>query len=151
MQFLTAAGLLIYWPLSFTVGLAPEVPPFGYFVFQHSFVVPDIILGFAFIRAASWLLSKDGVKRSRGRSLSLVCSGALLFLGMLDISFNVNNSFYSLLPLDTVVELVVNAWCMGFGVLSAVACAAPAEDLATSGRRPRDARGKRPVTLSDLM
>jgi len=127
MQYLTAAGLLIYWPLFFTVGLAPEVPPFGYFVFQHSFVVADIILGFAYLRAASWLVSKDSAKRNRGRSVSLVCSGALLFLGMLDINFNVINRFYSLLPLDTIVELVVNAWCVGFGVTSAVSCAAPAE------------------------
>jgi nucleoside-diphosphate-sugar epimerase len=128
LQFLTAAGLLIYWPLFFTIGLAPEVPPFGYFVFQHSFVVPDVMLGIAFIRAASWLLSEDFPKRRRGRSLSLVCSGALLFLGMLDISFNVINSFYSLLPLDTIVELAVNAWCMGFGVTSAVSCAARIDD-----------------------
>jgi hypothetical protein len=127
LQLLTAAGLLIYWPIFFTLGLAPESPPFGYYVFQHSFVVPDIILGLGFIRAASWLLSKDALRRSRGRSLSLVCSGALLFLGALDISFNVINSFYAFLPLDTVVELVVNAWCMGFGVFSAVACAAGVE------------------------
>jgi hypothetical protein len=128
MQFLTAAGLLIYWPLFFKAGIAPDIPPFGYFQFQHSFVAADIILGFSFIKAASCLLSKDRVKRDRGRSLSLVCTGALLFLGMLDISFNVINNFYSLLPLDTIVELVVNAWCIGFGVISAVACTASTED-----------------------
>jgi hypothetical protein len=48
----TAAGLLIYWPLFFTVGLAPPNPPAGYFVFQHSFTAPDIILALAFILAA---------------------------------------------------------------------------------------------------
>jgi len=127
MQFLTAAGLLIYWPLFFIVGLAPDVPPFGYYVFQHSFVVPDVILGLGCIRAASWLLSKDRNKRNLGRSLSLACSSALLFLGMLDVSFNVINGFYSLLPLDTIVESVVNVWCIGFGAMSAVACAAPVE------------------------
>jgi hypothetical protein len=125
LQLVTATGLLVYWPLFFTVGLAPADPPFGYFVFQHSFTVPDVILALAFIRAGTWLLSEDGVRRSRGRALSLVCSGALLFLGMLDISFNVLNSVYSLLHLDTIVEMAVNAWCIGFGALSALACAAP--------------------------
>ncbi len=125
LQLVTAAGLLVYWPLFFAVGLAPADPPFGYFVFQHSFTVPDIILALAFIRAGTWLLSQDGVRRSRGRALSLVCSGALLFLGMLDISFNVLNSFYSLLPLDTIVEMAVNAWCIGFGALSALKCSTP--------------------------
>ena len=125
LQLVTAAGLLVYWPLFFTVGLAPAAPPFGYFVFQHSFTVPDVILALALIRAGTWLLSEDGVRRGRGRALSLVCSGALLFLGMLDISFNVLNSVYSLLSLDTIVEMAVNAWCIGFGALSALACAAP--------------------------
>ncbi len=124
LQLFTAAGLLIYWPLFFTVGLAPPDPPFGYFVFQHSFAVPDIILALAFIRAATWLLSDDAVRRRRGRALSLVCSGALLFLGMLDISFNIINGVYFLFP-DSLVEVAVNAWCIGFGALSAWECAAP--------------------------
>jgi nucleoside-diphosphate-sugar epimerase len=126
LQLLTAAGLLVYWLLFFTVGLAPADPPFGYFVFQHSFTVPDIVLALAFIRAGTWLLSEDRVQRNRGRALSLVCSGALLFLGMLDISFNVLNSVYSLLSLDTIVEMAVNAWCIGFGAWSALQCAAAA-------------------------
>ena len=125
LQLLTAAGLLVYWLLFFTVGLAPADPPFGYFVFEHSFTVPDIILALAFIRAGTWLLSEDGVRRRRGRALSLVCSGALLFLGMLDINFNVLNKLFSLLSLATIVEMAVNAWCIGFGALSALACAAP--------------------------
>ncbi|MEI9900496.1 MAG: hypothetical protein WDN31_10655 [Hyphomicrobium sp.] len=122
LQLLTAAGLLVYWPLFFTVGLAPPDPPFGYFVFQHSFAVPDMILALAFIRAATWLLSEDAARRSRGRALALVCSGALLFLGMLDISFNVINDVYALHP-DALVELAVNVWCIGFGALSAWICA----------------------------
>jgi hypothetical protein len=123
LQLLTAAGLLVFWLLFFTVGLAPAYPPFGYFVFEHSFTVADIILALAFIRAGTWLLSEDGVRRSRGRALSLVCSGALLFLGMLDISFDVLNSIFSLLSLTTIVAIVVDAWCIGFGVLSALSVA----------------------------
>jgi nucleoside-diphosphate-sugar epimerase len=137
LQLVTAAGLLAYWLLFFTVGLAPVDPPFGYFVFQHTFTVPDIILALGLIRAATWLLSEDGVQRSRGRALSLVCSGGLLLLGKLDISFNVLNSFYSWLPVDTLVELVVNAWCIGFGVLSALACAAPSSHEKPTTQLPR--------------
>ena len=140
LQLLTAAGLLVFWLLFFTVGLAPEDPPFGYFVFEHSFTVPDIILALAFIRAGTWLLSEDGVRRSRGRALSLVCSGALLFLGMLDISFDVRNGYSSLLSLATIVAMSVNAWCIGFGVLSALSVASqPDRETRRSAptRRPK--------------
>ena len=131
LQLLTAAGLLVFWLLFFTVGLAPADPPFGYFVFEHTFTVPDIILALAFIRAGTWLLSEDGVRRSRGRALSLVCSGALLFLGMLDISFDVRNSFFSLLSLATIVEMAVDAWCIGFGVLCALSVASQPDPIAS--------------------
>jgi hypothetical protein len=122
MQLATGAGLLVYWTLFFTVGLAPADPPFGYFVFEHSSTIADTTLGLALIRAGTWLLSDDAVRQSRGRALSLVCAGALLFLGMLDISFNALNGVYSL-SVDGVVAMTINAWCIGFGALSAWGCA----------------------------
>lgn len=123
LQLVTAACLLVFWPIFFTVGLAPSDPPAGYFVFQHSFAVPDIFLALALIRAGTWLLSEDSVQRRRGRALSLVCCGALFFLGMLDISFNVLNSVYAVLSPETVVEMAVNAWCIGFAIVSGLECA----------------------------
>jgi hypothetical protein len=41
----------------------------------------------------------------------------------LDISFDVLNSIFSLLSLTTIVAIVVDAWCIGFGVLSALSVA----------------------------
>jgi nucleoside-diphosphate-sugar epimerase len=124
LQLVTGAGLLAYWPLFYFIGFAPINATASYFVFQHSFPVADIVLGLAFIRSATWLLSGDDAMVRRGRDLSLVCSGGLLFLGALDISFDFLNNMYTMLPLDTVVELAVNVWCIGFGVLSALAFAA---------------------------
>jgi hypothetical protein len=122
LQLATGAGLLVYWTLFFTVGLGPADPPFGYFVFEHSFTIADTTLGVALIRAGTWLLSEDAARQNRGRALSLICAGALLFLGMLDISFNALNGVYSL-SVDGVVAMTINAWCIGFGALSAWACA----------------------------
>ena len=124
LQLVTAAGLLAYWPLFYLVGFAPLDATTSYFVFQRSFPIPDITLALAFLRSGTWLLSGDPARVRRGRALSLVCSGGLLFLGALDISFDSLNSMYALLPLDTIVELAVNAWCIGFGVVSALICAA---------------------------
>jgi hypothetical protein len=117
LELLTAGGLLLYWLLFFTVGLAPENPPPGYFVFQRSFTVSDIVLALVLITAGGFLLGEDAARRVIGRRLSLVCAGALIFLGGLDISFNFQNGIYATLSIDLVLEMAINVWCLGFGLL----------------------------------
>lgn len=117
LELMTAVGLLLYWLLYFTVGLAPENPPPGYFVFQNSFTASDIILALVLFRAGTYLLGEDAARRVAGRRLSLVCAGALIFLGGLDISFNFQNGIYENLSIDLALEIAINAWCLGFGLL----------------------------------
>ena len=74
-----------------------------------------MILSVFFIGAAILLLSVEEGRRRLGRNVSLVCAGSLLFLGLLDISFNLQNGIYQVLSLDTITEIGVNLWCMGFG------------------------------------
>jgi hypothetical protein len=108
-----------YWTLYFTVGVAPENPPAGYFVFKNSFTYADLILAVILIRAAILLLRPDPIQRVLGRGLSLVCSGALLFLGGLDISFNFQNAIYLTPSFDMFLEVAINIWCLVFGFLLA--------------------------------
>ena len=119
LQLATGAGLLLFWALFYTVGLAPKSPPPGYFAFEHSFTVPDIILAVSFILSGMWLQSSDASRRELGRSLSLVCAGALMFLGALDISFNLQNGMFSSGWVDALFVAAINAWCIGFGAFTA--------------------------------
>jgi hypothetical protein len=119
LELYTAAGLFLYWVLYFTTGVAPPNPPPGYFVFQNSFTFADLILAVLLTRAAMYLLGGDPIRRVIGRGLSLVCAGALLFLGGLDISFNFQNGIYLVLSVDMVLEVAINIWCLGFGFLLA--------------------------------
>ena len=119
LQLLTAAGLFLYWILYFTVGVAPDNPPPGYFVFQNSFTFADLILALLLTRAATYLLGANPIRRVIGRGLSLICAGALLFLGGLDISFNFQNQIYLTWSIDMALEVAVNIWCLGFGFLLA--------------------------------
>jgi hypothetical protein len=119
LELLTAAGLFLYWVLYFTVGTAPPNPPRGYFVFQNTFTYSDLILAVLLVRAASLLLRPDPIQRVLGRGLSLICAGALLFLGGLDISFNFQNSIYLTPSFDMFLELAINVWCLVFGFLLA--------------------------------
>jgi len=119
LELLTAAGLFLYWVLYFSVGVAPPNPPSGYFVFQKTFTVADLILGVLLVRAATFLLRPNPIDRVLGRGLSLICSGALLFLGGLDISFNLQHAIYLTPSLDMFLEVAINIWCLIFGFLLA--------------------------------
>lgn len=112
LELLTGLSIVLFWICFFAVGLAPANPPACYFAFEHSFVLPDAILALALIVAAV-LIYKNS---STGRDLSLVCSGALVFLGMLDFSFNIQNGMYAISVFDTVLNAFINLWCTALGL-----------------------------------
>ncbi len=111
-ELVTALGIILFWIGFFTVGLAPENPPAGYLAYEHSFPLPDSVLALILIAAALFLLKG----RPLGRSLSLAAAGGLIFLGLVDFSFNIQNGVYALSTLDLVLNAFINLWCVGFGI-----------------------------------
>ncbi|MEN6476261.1 MAG: hypothetical protein ABFD81_19755 [Syntrophaceae bacterium] len=116
LETITALGLILFWVGFFTIGLAPETPPTGYFVYEHSFPLPDLILALGLLVAARLLYQG----RSAGRTVSIACAGALMFLGMLDFSFNLLNGMYVISPMDLALNAFINLWCVVFGFWTAV-------------------------------
>jgi hypothetical protein len=112
LELLTGIGFILFWIGFFTIGLAPENPPQCYFAYEHSFPLPDIILSIA-ILASGILLLKN---KESGITLSLVCSGGLMFLGLLDFSFNILNGVYMISTLDSILNAFFNIWCVAFGL-----------------------------------
>jgi hypothetical protein len=117
LETLTALGTILFWIGFFTVGVAPKNPPPGYFYFEKSFPLPDAILA-AGLLAAARLLYKG---HPAGRTLSLVCGGALMFLGALDFSFNYQNGMYKISAMDTTLNASMNLWTVLFGLWLAIA------------------------------
>jgi len=116
-EIATGLGILVFWILFFSVGLAPAHPPPGYFAFEHSFVLADSMLAVSLLAAGSL-----GIKgRPIGRILSFMCAGGLIFLGLVDFSFNVRNGIYIGDFPDGVVAAAINIWCVSFGTATAVA------------------------------
>jgi len=116
LELLTGIGIILFWIGFFTIGIAPENPPQCYSAYERSFPLPDIILSIA-ILASGILLLKN---KESGSTLSLVCSGGLMFLGLLDFSFNIQNGIYMTSTLDLILNSFINVWCVGFGVVIAV-------------------------------
>lgn len=116
LEIVTGAGILLFWIAFFTFGMAPENPPAGYFAYEHSFPLPDGLMCILLIVAGILLLKN--VKAAL--VLSLVASGALMFLGVLDFSFNIQNGIYAASTVDLVLNAFINAWCVGFGLFLAI-------------------------------
>ena len=113
LQLVMALGLILFWVGFFTIGMAPENPPPCYFAYEHSFPVPDIILSVALI-ASSILLFKGN---PLGKAISLVCAGALFFLGLLDMCFNYQNGVYAASTMDLVSNIFINIACVVLGLI----------------------------------
>lgn len=116
LSIVTGVGLLLFWIGFFTIGLAPDNPPQGYFEYEHSFPLPDIILAIALIAASALMLNGKPL----GRHIALVCSGSLIFLGLLDFSFNIQNGMYTISLMDMLLNAFINLWCVVFGIIIAI-------------------------------
>ncbi len=112
LELLTAAGLILFWIGFFTIGLAPKNPPKGYMEYEHSFPLPDGLLAVLLLVAGILLLMNNPL----GGKLSLIAAGALIFLGVLDFCFNIQNGVYKISVGDLVTNAFINAWCVGFGI-----------------------------------
>ena len=116
LELLTGVGLILFWVGFFTIGLAPKNPPKGYMEYEHSFPLPDGLLSVLMIVAGILLLLNNPL----GGTLSLIAAGALVFLGVLDFSFNIQNGVYKISKSDLVLNVFINVWCVAFGIVIAV-------------------------------
>jgi len=112
LEIATASGLFLWWVLVFTLGMAPDQPPIGWLSYSRSFVLPDVLLAVLLIWAGILLLRG----RPLGIRLSAVSAGALLFLGILDFSYNIQNGMYAGTIVDTILNAFINIWCAGLGL-----------------------------------
>lgn len=97
----TAASVLLFWVGFHTEVIFPvelmstRIENFaGYYAWETSFVVPDVIMAVATLLAAARLV---GDPRDRLGTLVLAaCAGSMMFLGVLDFTYDVSNGMYSL-------------------------------------------------------
>jgi hypothetical protein len=113
LQLVMGAGLILFWVGFFTIGLAPENPPDCYFAYEHSFPLPDGVLAVGLVISSLMLYRKNPA----GKSLSLVCGGGLIFLGLLDAAFNYLNGVYALSVPDLVFNAFINLACVVLGII----------------------------------
>ena len=120
-QIATGVGIVAFWVLFFTVGLAPANPPMCYFAFERAFPLPDAALAMSLLVAGALAIAG----RPEGHTLSLVCAGGLVFLGLLDASFNIQNGIYASSLSEGTMAAAINLWCIALGIAIAAIMSPP--------------------------
>jgi hypothetical protein len=113
LELLTALGIILFWIYFFIMENADPNNTSIYLAFERSFPLADIgWLVPALIIGAIGLMQK----RRFGTVFSLAGGGALIFLSLLDISFNVFNRTYAKSIAYGIMNGSINLWCLLFGI-----------------------------------
>jgi len=102
-----------FWIYFFVVEYGSSSLSPSYIEHELAFPVPDIV----WIISLS-LLSIYWLKRNNAKGIvSTVATGsALFFLGLIDVSYNVQQGIYSKSIGDLLVNSACNLWCLGCGI-----------------------------------
>jgi hypothetical protein len=112
VAIITGVGIIAFWIAFFTIGLAPENAPACYVAYEHSFPLPDAVLSLGLIAGGVMVL------RDENKSVWLLPSaGGLIFLGLVDFAFNVQNSMYTISLADGILNACINLWCVILGCI----------------------------------
>jgi len=104
-----AAFWILYFTSSATLGHGdPAVT-----AFEGAFLVADLVFAGLLVSAGIGLLRR----RPMGALLLAAAAGMSLYLALLDVTFYARQGLYLTQPAGAAVELVVNALCLGGGLL----------------------------------
>ncbi len=117
LLLLTAAGTLVFWG-TFFADLETQregelaARSDAWYAWELSFPAADGWL------ALTAILSAVGLWRMRpgGLFFGLVSAGAMVFLGLMDILFFLQNDLYLPLTGETAVELFIHVWLLALGL-----------------------------------
>lgn len=115
LEIILAVGFILFWTYFFLVENKKEKSEI-YFAFERSFPIPDLglITPLLIISAIGNILGQRF-----GVFFSIVSGGALLFLGLIDVSFNVQQKNLKS-KTDLITSFVINIICLAFGTISVI-------------------------------
>jgi len=114
MELAVAFGIIVFWAAFFSadmVNIEDSRLKEIYTAFESAFPVADFYLAFMLITGAVGLLKR----KFYGTVFSLMGGASLIFLGLLDVSFNTQQGIYSLGLEEAVMNIFINSLCIGFG------------------------------------
>jgi len=115
IELALAVGIISFWITFFSTDLVeindPDMKE-KYLAFESAFPIPDLYLSMLLIIGGMGLLRK----KSYGYLFSLLGGASLIFLGLLDVSFNTQHGIYLIGIGEAVMNGIMNLLCLGGGV-----------------------------------
>ena len=110
----TAVGVVYYWADFFIRGGVHVKEDDWYIKFERAFPPADLWMSVCCLVGAIGLLTEQ----TFGFIFSLLAAGSLIFLALMDITFNIQNRLYRLVGASSQMkfEAFINLWTLGLGV-----------------------------------
>lgn len=114
----TAVLTVAYWLDFFLRGTVQAVEEDWYLRFERAFPAADGWMAACSLVGAVGLFTGA----TYGTVFGLLAAGALVFLGLMDLTFNLQNGMFRLLPRSGQMwaEVVIIVWCLALGAVLAV-------------------------------
>lgn len=110
---LTFIATLVYWLLFFTSGDVQVRQDEVYLAFENSFPAADTWMAICALLGAIGL----GKQRAWGFLCGLLAASSMIFLGLMDVTFDLNQGIYAPGGIETATEVVINIFCLVVGPL----------------------------------
>jgi len=114
-EFVVALGIFLFWIAFFTQETVSINDPHLkeiYMAFESAFPLADFYLALMLIIGGIGLLKN----MLYGYFFSVVAGASLIFLGILDVSFNFQNGLYSIGIQEAAFNVLINLACLSFGI-----------------------------------
>jgi hypothetical protein len=111
LLWLSAVVTLLYWVAFFTSGDVQSSEAECYLVFERAFPAADSWLAAACVAAA------EGLRRRREWAVpfGIAAGSAAVYLGCMDVLYNLENGMYSVWSAPMAGEILINLFCLTFG------------------------------------
>ncbi len=111
MLWISAGATVLYWVTFFTSGAVQSSSEGGYIAFERAFPAGDAWLAIAAVISALMLARRD----PRALLWGLIAGSSLVYLGLLDTLYNLENGKYASIDGAMAVEVVINLFSLSFG------------------------------------
>ena len=110
----TTLGVVYYWADFYLRGAVNVVTEDWYIKFERAFPPADLWMSACSIIGAVGLLKGEPY----GLLFAFIAAGSLVFLALMDITFNIQNSLYRLTSSSSQMkfEVFINVWTLGLGI-----------------------------------
>jgi hypothetical protein len=118
LWILSAICCIYYWIDFYTRGEVQVVNEDWYVKFQKAFTIADLWMTISAIIGAIGLL----MGQTYGLLFALLAAASLIFLGLMDVAFNIQNNLYRLVGTSNQMkfEVFLNLWALGLGITTIV-------------------------------